>query len=276
MLNNACPRSFTVGIVHRSISLEVWLIQSFRFKANRTVFQRTQLIIKVGINRAGVDDLVSQCIQFRFVLQIVCVQTNLNAIQQIGNHLGIAANRNTLKKRIEIVVIKSQTNRKTSDNKGWQLFAVTSPLLLSVAFDKFLVDIATDERNGLLFEILRFSSNLFALLFNFSNSFLRSHNAPHLIKCIHIKGQRIQLTLVVGHRRVRKAVELRKLGDVVPDFFVVSMENMSAILVDIDALNILGIDVARNVRALVNYQNRFPMSLSFMCKNSSIKSRSYY
>lgn len=198
MLNDTGPRSFTVGIVHCCIALEVWFIQSFRFKADGTVFQRAQLVVKVGINRSSVYNLISQCVQLSFVLQIVCVQTNLNAIQQIGNHLGIASSRNTLIKRVEVVIIKSQPNRKTLDNKGRQLFTVTSPLLLSVALNKFLVDITTDKRNGLLFEILRLSDNLLALLFNLCGGLLRCHNTPHLVKSVHIERQRIELTFIIN------------------------------------------------------------------------------
>ena len=200
MLNDASPRSFTVGIVHRGVTLKIRLIQGFRFKANRTVFQRTQLIIEVSINRSRVYNLISQCIQLSFVFQIVCVQTHLNIFQQISNHLGIATNRNPLIKCIEVVVIKSQTNRKTLNNKGRQLFTVTPPLLLSVALNKFLVDITADKRNGLFFEILWLTNNLFTLLLNLSGSFLRRYNTPHLVEGIHVERKGVQLTLIISHR----------------------------------------------------------------------------
>ena len=145
VFNNPSPRSFAVGIVHCCVALEIRLVQCFRFKANRTIFQRTQLIIKISINRSSVHNLIGQCIQLGLVLQIVCVQTNLNTIQQICNHLRITTNRNTLIKCIEIVVIKSQTNWKALNNKRWQLFTIAPPLLFSVAFDKFLIDITTHK-----------------------------------------------------------------------------------------------------------------------------------
>ena len=127
------------------------------------------------------------CIQLSLVLQIVCVQTNLNAIQQVGNHLGISANRNALIKCIEIVVIKSQTNWKALNNKRRQLFAVASPLLLGVALDELLVNVPTDEGDGLLFQVLRLTSNLLALFLNLRGSLLRCHNTPHFVECVHIE-----------------------------------------------------------------------------------------
>ena len=45
---------------------------------------------------------------------------------------------------------------------------------------------------------------------------------------------------------------------------------------DVDALNILGVNVAGNIRALVYYQNRLTMCFSFMCKNRPVKARTYY
>ena len=37
-----------------------------------------------------------------------------------------------------------------------------------------------------------------------------------------------------------------------PDLFVVGVEDMRTVLVDIDALDVLGVDIARNVGALIN------------------------
>ena len=81
----------------------------------------------------------------------------------------------------------------------------------------------------------------------FGGSLLRRNHAPHLIKGIHVERQRVKLALVVGYRRVRKAVELGKLGDIIPDLFVVGMEDMCAVLMDVNALNVLGINIARNI-----------------------------
>ena len=84
-------------------------------------------------------------------------------------------------------LIKGQTHRQTFNDKRWQIFAVTSPLLLCIALDEFLVDIATDKRDGLLFKILWLTSNLFALFFNLCGSLLRRYNSPHLVKGVHVE-----------------------------------------------------------------------------------------
>lgn len=54
---------------------------------------------------------------------------------------------------------------------------------------------------------------------------------------------------------IGEAVECHKLRDVFPYLGVVGVENVRAVLVDVDALHILGIDISGNVRALVNDKN---------------------
>ena len=73
------------GVSNVSVSNQT----SFCFKSNKTVFQRPQLMIKVSIHRAYIYALISQSIPLFLVRQIVCVQTNLYIIQQIGSHLDI-------------------------------------------------------------------------------------------------------------------------------------------------------------------------------------------
>lgn len=45
------------------------------------------------------------------------------------------------------------------------------------------------------------------------------------------------------------------------------MENMCAIAVDIDALNIFGVDIAGNVVALIDHQAAFACLGSLLCKH---------
>ena len=57
--------------------------------------------------------------------------------------------------------------------------------------------------------------------------------------------------MVVGHRAVGVAVELRELVYILPHGLVVGVEDVGTIAVDVDALHRLGVDVARDVAALV-------------------------
>ena len=151
MLNDAGPRRLAVGVVDCGIALEAGLVKQLILKADRAILQRAQLIIKVGVNGAGVDHLVSQRIQLGLVLQIVRIQAHLDAVQQVGNHLGVAADWDALIQGIEIVVVKGQAHGQALDDEGGQIFAVAAPLLLGVALDELLIDVTAHERDCLFF-----------------------------------------------------------------------------------------------------------------------------
>ena len=91
-----------------------------------------------------------------------------------------------------------------------------------------------------------------ALLADFGLGLGGGDDAPHLIEGVHVKGQVVQLALVVGHGGIGVAVELGIAVDIVPHGFVVGVEDMRAVAVHGDTGDVLGIDVACNVAALVD------------------------
>ena len=118
--------------------------------------------------------------------------------------------------------------------------------------------------------------DLAALLLDLGGCLLRRYNAPHLIIGVHIEGQRVELTLIVGNGRVCKAVELGKSGDIAPDLFVVGVEDVRTVFVDMDALNALGVDVARNVGALIHDQHGFAVGLGLMGEDGTVQTGADY
>lgn len=77
-----------------------------------------------------------------------------------------------------------------------------------------------------------------------------------------------KLSLIVGHRAIGEAIELRKLRDIVPDCLIIGMENMSAVLMNVNTLNVLGIDIASDVWTLVDNQNGITMRFCLMSKTA--------
>ena len=200
----------------------------------------------------------------------------LDAIQKIGNHLRITANRDSLIKCIEIIVIKSQTNRKSLDNKGRKLCARTSPLLLCISLDQFLIDICTNKADSLLFKVLRLcDTSILTLLLDLRSSLLRCYNTPHLIKCVHIERKAVQLPMIIGNRAVCKTVELSKLCNIIPYFLIICVENMCTILMNVDSFNLLCIYISSNVRAFIDYKNRLARLLRLMSKDSAVQTGTY-
>ena len=276
MLDDAGPRRLAVRIVDGGVALEAGLVEQLILKPDRAVLQRAEFVVKISVNRAGVDDFVSQCVQRGLVFEVIGVQPHLDAVQKIGDHLGVAADGNALIQRVEIVVVKGQPHRQALDDKSRQVLAVAAPLLFGVALDEFFINVAAYKGDGLLLEVLRLVGDLTALLLNFGGCLLRCYNAPHFIKGIHVEGQRIQLTLIVGNGRVCKAVELGKPGDIVPDLFVVGVEDVCTILMDVDTLDVLGINVARNVGALIHDQHGFAVDLGLMGEDGTVQTGADY
>ena len=256
MLDDPRPRCLAIRIIHRRISLKIRFVQHFRLKAYRTILQSTQLVFKVSINRPCINNLIRQSIQLCLILEIIRIQTHFNSIQHIGNHLRIAAHRNSLIQSIKIIVIKRQSNRQSLNNKSRKILAIASPLLLRITLDQLLVNILANQRDRLFLQIVRLrNAGFVALLLNFRCCLLRCHNAPHLIERIHVKRQRIQLSLIIRYRTVRKTIELGKTCNIIPHFFIICMENVRTVFVHMDILNILRINVACNVRALVDHKH---------------------
>ena len=57
---------------------------------------------------------------------------------------------------------------------------------------------------------------------------------------------------MVCYWRVCETVENSELLQVIPDFLIIGVKNMRAILMEIDAFNLFCIDIASNVRPLVD------------------------
>ena len=276
MLDDAGPRRLAVRIVDGGVALEAGLVEQLILKPNGAILQRAELVVKVGINGSGVDDLVSQCVQRGFVFKVIGVQPHLDAVEKISNHLRIAADGNALIQGVKVVVVKGQPHRQTLDDKSRQVLAVAAPLLFGVALDELFINVAAYKGDGLLLKVLRLVGDLTALLLNFGGCLLRRYNAPHLIEGVHIEGQRIQLTLIVGNGRVCKAVKLGKPGDVAPDLFVVGVEDVRTILMDVDTLDVLGVDIARNVGALIHDQHGFAVGLGLMGEDGTVQAGADY
>lgn len=79
--------------------------------------------------------------------------------------------------------------------------------------------------------------------------------------------------MVVGHRAVGVAVELRKLVHILPHGLVVGVEDVGTVAVHIDALHRLGVDVARNVAALVDDKALLAGLLCLVGKHGTIQAR---
>ena len=75
--------------------------------------------------------------------------------------------------------------------------------------------------------------------------------------------------MVVGHRAVGVAVELCKLVHILPHSLIVGVEDMRTVAVHINALHGFGVDVARDMVALINDQTLFACLFGLVGKHGA-------
>ena len=77
--------------------------------------------------------------------------------------------------------------------------------------------------------------------------------------------------MIIGNGRIGIAVEFRKLVDIIPSFLAVRMEDMGTVAVHLNALYLLGVDIAANVTAPLQHQNGLSVFLHLLGKCRAIK-----
>ena len=81
--------------------------------------------------------------------------------------------------------------------------------------------------------------------------------------------------MVIGHRGVGIAVELGEAIHIVPDRLVVGVKDMGPVLVDLDALQLPGIDIAAHMVPLVEDQHALALLMHLMGEHRAEKPRAY-
>lgn len=110
-----------------------------------------------------------------------------------------------------------------------------------------------------------------ALAMNLFLCLTRRLHAPKLLESIHIERQIIVLTLIVGYRIELKVVERNKTIHKLPYFLYLRMENMWAITMYADSVEIFTVDVSTYMVATVYYKTT-PTGIGHKpCKSGTIE-----
>ena len=72
------------------------------------------------------------------------------------NQLVVTTDGYSLIAIIEIVVVKDESQGESLNDESRKVFTITAPLFLCVTFNEPLIDVATNQRDSFLFQILRF------------------------------------------------------------------------------------------------------------------------
>ena len=263
VLDDARVGNLTLGVVDHGHALVVLLVERLGLKAQAAVLERAQLKVVERVDGAAVDRLGGDIGIGGDQLLVLHAAADLDALEHVGDHLGVAAHGDTLIAVVEVVVVVGEAAGEALDDARGQVLAVAAPLLLGVALHERLEDIAAHEGQRLLLEVCRLADVLGGhLLGDLGLGIGRRDDAwPHLGEGVHVEGHVVHVAVEVGDRRVNVVVELGEAVDVVPDILHGGVEDVRAVAVDLDALDVLGVDVSGDVVAAVDDQDRLAGTL---------------
>lgn len=263
VLDDARVGDLALGVVDHGHALVVGLVERLGLEAQAAVLERAQPEVVERVDGAAVDRLGGDVGLGGGQLLVLHAAAHLDALEHVGDHLGVAAHGDALVAVVEVVVVVGEAAGEALDDARGQVAAVAAPLLLGVALHERLEDVAADEGQRLLLEVRRLADVLGGnLLGDLCLGVRRRDDArPHLGEGVHVEGHVVHAAAEVGDRRVDVVVELGEAVDVVPDVLHGGVEDMSAVAVDLDALDVLGVDVAGDVVASVDDQDRLAGAL---------------
>lgn len=273
VLDDACVGDLALGVVDHGHALVVGLVERLGLEAQAAVLERAQFKVVERVDGAAVDRPGGDIGLGGGQLLVLHAAAHLDALEHVGDHLGVAAHGDALVAVVEVVVVVGEAAGEAPDDARGQVAAVTAPLLLGVALHERLEDVAADERQCLLLEVLRLADVLGGhLLGDLGAGIGRRDDArPHLGEGVHVEGHVVHVAAEVGYRRVDVVVELGEAVDVVPDVPHGGVEDVRAVAVDLDALDVLGVDVAGDVVAAVDDQGRLAGALGGIGKDGARK-----
>lgn len=254
VLDDAGVGDLALGVVDHGHALVVGLVEGLGLETQAAVLERAQLEVVERVDGAAVDRLGGDVGLGGGQLLVLHAAADLDALEHVGDHLGVAAHGDALVAVVEVVVVVGEAAGEALDDARGQVLAVAAPLLLGVALHERLEDVAADERQRLLLEVLRLADVLGGhLLGDLGLGVGRRDDArPHLGEGVHVEGHVVHVAVEVGYRRVDVVVELGEAVDVAPDVLHGGVEDVRAVAVDLDALDVLGVDVAGDVVAAVD------------------------
>ncbi len=159
---------------------------------------------------------------------------------------------------VEVVVVVIEADRQTLEDGSGELRRFHPPLFERVAAEKGLVEVVAKECEGLFLKGLRVLDGFVAeVLDEFLGFGWRQRGAEKLVDRVEIDRQGVDLPLVGGLDPIGVGHHLAKTIDVIPDFLVVGVKDVGAVLVDLDARCLVagGVAIAREMGAFVDHMD---------------------
>ena len=277
VLDDARVGDLTLGVVDHGHALVVLLVERLGLKAQTAVLERAQFKVVERVDGAAVDRLGGDIGLGGDQLLVLHAAAHLDALEHVGDHLGVAAHGDALVAVVEVVVVKGEAEGQTADDEGRQLGGGTSPLLLGIALDEAFVDVASAELERLLLQVGRLADVGIAcpFLLDACPCLVGGTDAPELVEGVHVERQVVELAAVGRQGRVGEAVELHEPVHVVPHAAVVGVEDVCAVVVHLDAVDLFAIDVPACVLPLVDDQATLAPAGGFVGEDGTEESGSH-
>ena len=264
-------------VVHDRVALEVALFHFEMFKAQGAVGKVSEAVVKETVDGTAEDHFLRHFHPFLASFKEVFGKSDLNAVEQGVRQHVVASLGDALEGVVEVVVVKHEPHGQSSDDFRRQGVGGAAPLLLGVAFDECVVDVLSDQQECLLLQVLRlaeseslqFGACFSALFFQHGLCFGRRFDAPHLVEGVHIERQVEEFAAVDGNGRVGVAVEVGVLADEVNHLGVGGVEDVSAVVMTVNAADTGRISVSPDVRTFVNDQAAFALLFHQMSEDGA-------
>ncbi len=175
-------------------------------------------------------------------------------VQKAANNFRVAIGRNALVAFLVVIIVVVEANRESLENRGREFLGMAAPLFDGVSFEKGFVKFTAEHFEGLVLEIFRVGDGLIAEGLDESLRFTGAETfSEKLVDCEKIDGEGKNASACNGFHAVDKWAEVSEAPDIIPDAFVVGIENVGTVAVDHDAgLRIaLGVAVSGDVVARV-------------------------
>ena len=145
VLDDARVGDLALGVVDHGHALVVLLVERLGLEAQAAVLQRAQLKVVERVDGAAVDRLGGDVGLGGGQLLVLHAAADLDALEHVGDHLGVAAHGDALVAVVEVVVVVGEAAGEALDDARGQVLAVAAPLLLGVALHERLEDVAAHE-----------------------------------------------------------------------------------------------------------------------------------
>ena len=230
-----------IVVVHDRGALEVAGRQNLEVKIERAPTELALGVVEVAVKGAGVDD---GCVRIGGTdvvanFEPVSIEADLDVLV-VGHRVqprGKAIDGQTLVGVIEVTVVEGVAHGQARDIAGRQLLRIGLPLLRGVVTDEGLVERTADERDSLLFEVVGFLRGELAGLLGDERAGLvwGVVAAEELVDKAQAHGELVGRAVVHGEDAMLVVRERRELIDVVPHALIRSVEEVGAVLVDLNA-----------------------------------------